>query len=98
MKEFKYLWIFLLTCCYYKVSPNLVAVYHPTMEISRVKQVAQYLIYKAGASARIAGEVTGGTKYKSVQYSINTIQGLIEPGRCQDLKLKRDIDNLLKLI
>ena len=88
--NFRFLWIFLLTCCYFKVSPIKVQAFHPCKELSRVKQIAQYLIYRAGGSARIAGEMVG-MKVKGSQYSIKTIQGLIDIG---DYETKKDIDNL----
>jgi len=93
MKNFNFLWIFLITWCYFKVNPSQVKKYHPARELSRVKQIAQYLIYCQGASCRVAGEVVG-VDGSTAKYSIKTIAGLLDVG---DLRTKQDIYNLTLL-
>ena len=93
MNDFKYLWIFLLTCCYFHILPSQVKVSHPTKEVSKVKQIAQYLMWKRGASYRVAGEITK-VNYSTVKSSVKTIQGFLDIGD----NVKLDIDNLLKVI
>ena len=92
MKEFNYQWILLTICCYFRVNPSQVtAQQHPTNEISRIKQIAQYLIYRAGASARIVGEITGGAHHSTVLYSIAKVQKKIDRG---NPKMVEDIKRL----
>lgn len=94
--DFKYFWLLLMTCCYYKVNLSLVLDrYNPQHPII-VRQVAQYLIFKAGACERLTGEMTGGFNYSTVRHGVKKISNLIEPinGKIQDLKLKQDIETL----
>lgn len=95
--NFKYLWIFLVTCCYFKISPSKVQAYHPKGEISRIKQVVCYMVYTSGATAREIAELLGGRDEAVVYWSKNKIQSLIEPGAGQDKQLASDI-NKLKII
>ena len=95
-KEFNYQWIFLSTCCYFRVNPSQVTIQqHPTNEISRIKQIAQYLMYRAGASAKLAGELTGVTHHSSVFYSIAKVQRKIDKGNLQMIEDIRKLKLIL---
>lgn len=98
MNNFKYLWILLITCCYFKVSPSQIQTFHPTAKLSRVKQIVSYLIYQAGATGMQAAEYIGSCDEGIIYHNRHKIAGLIEPGRGQDRRLKCDIDRISKLI
>ena len=97
MNNFKYLWILLVTCAYFQVNPSQITKFHPKGETSRIKQVVCYMVYQAGATAKEVAELMGGRDEAVVYWAKNKIQELIDPGRCQDKQLKKDIENLLKL-
>ena len=96
--EFNYLWIFLLTCCYFHASPSQVTAKSRKPEVVRIRQVAQCLLYNSGASYRQAGEIAGGIDANATRYNVLKIKSLIEPGRGQDRQLLNDLNNLTKII
>ena len=69
-------------------------VFHPTQDISRIKQVVIYLVYQSGAKAREVAEMLGSRDECNIYYQKNKIAMLIEPGKGHDKKLKSDIDKL----
>lgn len=91
--EFNQVWSFLLICVYYRVKPTQVMVKHPPKEISHVKKIASYVMYRNGATGRQVGSIIGLDSH-TIRDHVNEIS--VKMGKNE--RLKSEIEQLLRLI